>query len=289
MATVTPPTIRRSSERIPMAIPIVLWGVDSGGKSFIEKTQTVMVNRRGAKALTKHTLILGAQVKVAIPHLKRASSAKVAWSGGNQGEYREVGIDLGHVEDFWSLPFSEDSLAFRATFTETEPNGNSAATKSWEASGQELDQLITASDASAPQSSTTSEAHMDSSEKLVIALRALTRSAIEHSQSEVLQKLNRQAEEILDNLQRTMIEETQEHLRRTACALSAEFETRLMEAVAHHQQVCEQTLAGLAKKTQEGLEASLAKYQERLTASAQTARRELARTLAHVSGTLGEV
>lgn len=275
-----------------MSVPIVLWGVDSTGNSFIEKTQTVVINRRGAKALTKHSLVMGARVKVAVPHLKRASAATVAWSGTDRGGYQEVGIDLGQIEDFWSMAFPEDTLALRATLTATEKDTDSAAPNSWEASGSELEELIMASATPAPRpSAAPPEVHMETSDKLFLALRELTRSAIEQSQGEVLQKLNRHAEEGLNNMQRVIIEETQEYLRRATEDAGKEFETRVLQVVARNQQCCEQTLQRLvlaAQATQERLEASLAEYQKRLATSAQTARRELARTLADLSGTIGE-
>ena len=132
---------------------------------------------------------------------------------------------------------------------------------------------------------------MEISDKLFIALRELTRSAIEQSQGEVLQKLNRHAEEGLNNMQRVIIEEAQEYLHRATEDAGKEFETRVLQVVARNQQICEQTLQRLvlaAQATQERLEASLAEYQKRLATSAQTARRELARTLADLSGTIGE-
>ncbi|OFW09045.1 MAG: hypothetical protein A3G20_04025 [Acidobacteria bacterium RIFCSPLOWO2_12_FULL_59_11] len=275
-----------------MSVPIVLWGVDSTGNSFIEKTQTVVINRRGAKALTKHSLVMGARVKVAVPHLKRASAATVAWSGTNRGEFQEVGIDLGQIEDFWSMPFPEDTLAFRATLTATKKDTGSATPNSWEASGPELEELIMASATPASRPSAASpEVHTETSDKLFIALRELTRSAIEQSQGEVLQKLNRHAEEGLNNMQRVIIEEAQEYLHRATEDAGKDFETRVLQVVARNQQICEQTLQRLvlaAQATQERLEASLAEYQKRLATSAQTARRELARTLADLSGTIGE-
>ena len=135
------------------------------------------------------------------------------------------------------------------------------------------------------------EVHTATSDKLLIALRELTHSAIEESRGEVLRKLNRQAEESLNNMQRVILEETQEYLRRTAEDAGKEFETRVLHGVARNQQICEQTLQRLvlaAQAAQERLEATLAEYQERLAASTQTARRELARTLANLSGTIGE-
>jgi len=80
----------RSSGRLPVTVPIVIRGRDSDETSFIEKTHTVLINRTGAKALTNHSLALGAILQVAVPHLKRLSEAKMAWlaARGSNGVFQ---------------------------------------------------------------------------------------------------------------------------------------------------------------------------------------------------------
>ena len=69
---------KRSAPRTAEAIEVVLRCPDKQGKSFVEKTRTVDISRTGAKTLTEHEVGHGARLQMAIPHLKRMSSATVA-------------------------------------------------------------------------------------------------------------------------------------------------------------------------------------------------------------------
>ena len=93
----TPPQFdesRRSSTRLPLSIPIVLGGSDEKGKPFVEKTVTVVINRRGAKVITKQPLPMGAKLELTIPQLNRSSPATVVWLGAKKGKEQEVGLTL---------------------------------------------------------------------------------------------------------------------------------------------------------------------------------------------------
>ena len=111
---------RRASRRVSLAVPIVLWGKNSAGNSFIENTQTLDVNRRGAKAMTKYLVNSGERLEVAVPHLQRKASAIVVWSTSNSDEYQKIGIDLGENRDFWGLTFPDESAGISAASTAEE-------------------------------------------------------------------------------------------------------------------------------------------------------------------------
>ncbi len=275
----------RSSARIPLSVPIVIRGKDAAGKSFIEKTATLLVNRRGAKVETRHSLVLGARLVVAIPHRKRVCPAIVVWSGTLQNEHREIGIDLGQPGDFWGVPLPEDTLAFRLNLTITEQDSSLPTPPPAEASGPELAQPVPAAPAPRPF-----EAHpemtMDNTDKLASALQELTHAAIERSLGEALPQFHREAENSLREMQSALLEQTRERLDRVLQDALGQMEIRVTQEVARNRETLEQSLQGLVQASQQRLEASLTEYQERLATSAGIVRRELAHTLADLSGAL---
>ncbi|MGH9785693.1 MAG: PilZ domain-containing protein, partial [Terriglobia bacterium] len=92
---------KRSAPRASVPVEVVLKCPDKSGKSFIEKTRTADVSRTGAKLLTEHDVNQGVRLQVAIPHLKRMSSATVARLGNRTGDRREIGIAVEETGDFW--------------------------------------------------------------------------------------------------------------------------------------------------------------------------------------------
>src|SRR5262249_58125264 len=72
----------RWSGHLPLAIRIALSGSDENGQTFVESTQTVGVDRRGARVVTAHQIALGAEVAVENSAVRRTAKAKVVWRGG---------------------------------------------------------------------------------------------------------------------------------------------------------------------------------------------------------------
>ena len=85
----------RWSGHLPLAIRIVLSGSDEGGETFSESTQTVGVDRRGARIVTAHQIALGAEVTVENSAVHRTAKAKVVWRGeGASAQKSEVVVEL---------------------------------------------------------------------------------------------------------------------------------------------------------------------------------------------------
>ena len=85
----------RWSGHLPLAIRIALCGSDEGGKTFSESTQTVGVDRRGARIVTAHQIALGAEVTVENSAVHRTARAKVVWRGeGTSAQKSEVVVEL---------------------------------------------------------------------------------------------------------------------------------------------------------------------------------------------------
>ena len=85
----------RWSGHLPLAIRIALSGSDENGRAFSESTQTVGVDRRGARIVTSHPIALGAEVTVENSAMRRTAKAKVVWRGdGGSAQKSEVVVEL---------------------------------------------------------------------------------------------------------------------------------------------------------------------------------------------------
>jgi hypothetical protein len=85
----------RWSGHLPFAIRIALSGSDEGGKTFSESTQTLGVDRRGARIVTAYQIALGAEVTVENSAVHRTAKAKVVWRGeGTSAQKSEVVVEL---------------------------------------------------------------------------------------------------------------------------------------------------------------------------------------------------
>ena len=97
----------RRSTRVPIAIPVMLSGQDASGKNFQESTRTLVINKQGAKVLTKNKLALGAELAVENRALGHITKANVVWLGKPPGpnEPAELGIQLTKAENCWGIDF----------------------------------------------------------------------------------------------------------------------------------------------------------------------------------------
>lgn len=97
----------RRSTRVPIAIPVMLSGQDASGENFQESTRTLVINKQGAKVLTKYKLALGAELAVENRALGHTTRANVVWLGKPPGpnEPAELGIQLIKAENFWGIDF----------------------------------------------------------------------------------------------------------------------------------------------------------------------------------------
>jgi hypothetical protein len=99
----------RWSGHLPLAIRIALSGCDSDGRTFSESTQTLGVDRRGARIVTSLPIALGAEVTVENSAVRRAARAKVVWRGeGTSAQKSEVVVELldpAESGDIWGIKF----------------------------------------------------------------------------------------------------------------------------------------------------------------------------------------
>ena len=265
-ATPKPSPDKRSAPRISMPIEIVLRCPDKLGKAFIEKTRTVDISRTGAKTLTEHEVNHGARLQMAIPHLKRMSSATVARVGNRTGNLQEIGIAIDETGDFWGV---QQQVG-------TEPEASTGATE-MNPSLALVNELLTATGRKPETPSVTPEQ---------------ARSAMEQSLGEALQQLNEQAAAIMKNLEEVITQQTEDRLRQCVEAALRQVEAAALDITNRSQPVWEQRIQALTDSAQEQLKTQLTEHETHLAASAAASavkvRRELARRLADLSRGVGE-
>ncbi|MBI1955188.1 MAG: hypothetical protein HYS38_02230 [Acidobacteria bacterium] len=289
-ASGTPPQFdesRRSSFRLPLSVPIVLSGVDESGRSFTEKTVTVVINRRGAKVLAKQPLPMGAKLELTIPQQNRSSPATVVWLGAKKGAKQEVGLALilNQTEDFWGVDFPGDasSLHRAGPATETKADKQEAPENHAALTAHLGRQGGLAAPASKPE---VLPVGVDAFEKLSGIVQDLVQQAVQESLKDALSKLNQQVEESLDRALGDVTEQAQGHLDQAVRAALEQLQVQAMEHMGRVQLDYEQTLQELAQVAEEQMRARLAEYEAHLAASAENVRRQLADKLANLSASL---
>jgi hypothetical protein len=98
----------RESSRLPVVIPVTLFGLDESGQAFRETTRTVDISKRGAKILTLHNLQEDTHVWIENADAGKISIAKVIRKGkrANPKEATEICVkvlELLDPEKIWSL------------------------------------------------------------------------------------------------------------------------------------------------------------------------------------------
>ena len=275
-ATPQPAPEKRAAPRASVPVEVVLKCPDKSGKSFIEKTRTADVSRTGARLLTEHDVNQGARMQVAIPHLKRMSTATVARIGNQAGDRREIGIAVDETGDFWGVPLPAEGHAPPAAAAGVPPQAGAepgAGARGVHPSLALVQELLTATE----RRPTAPSADPDQA-----------RSAIEQSLGEALQQLNEQAVTIMKNLQEVIAEQADEHLRQSIAAAVQQMEAAASDMTTRSQQVLEQRIQALTDSMQEQLRAQVKEHEAQLAASAAKLRRELARRLADLSSEVGE-
>lgn len=233
-ATPQPVPEKRSAPRTSKAIEVVLRCPDKLGKSFVEKTRTVDISRTGAKTLTEHDVDHGARLQMAIPHLKRMSSATVARVGNRTGNRQEIGIAIDETGDFWGVQLTDERQAPRAAEKVPKPAGTKpeASTGATERNPSLalVEELLNSTERKPEIPSVTPEQ---------------ARSVMEQSVGEALQQLNEQAAAIMKNLQGVITQQTEDCLRQCVEAALRQVEAAALDITNRSQRVWEQRIQAL--------------------------------------------
>jgi hypothetical protein len=103
-----------------MSMSITLSGKDREGKPFTEKTRTAVINRTGAKILSKNQFQIGDKFNLSIGTSKREAATVVVWTGDRKGNEFEYGVDFEHADNnFWGVLFPDDSGSYQASAINT--------------------------------------------------------------------------------------------------------------------------------------------------------------------------
>jgi hypothetical protein len=98
----------RESSRLPVAIPVTLFGRDESGQAFREATRTIDISKRGARIFTLHNVQTDTHVWIENPGAGKISIAKVIRKGKrvDPQEATEICVkvlELLDPEKIWSL------------------------------------------------------------------------------------------------------------------------------------------------------------------------------------------
>ena len=103
---------KRRSTRIVRAVPLVVTGVDALGRSFKERTSTLIINCHGCRYQSKHYVLKGTWVTLEIPHQGEGHPlvnlrGRVAWI-----QRPRTGRELFHIAVEHEVPGNIWGIAF---------------------------------------------------------------------------------------------------------------------------------------------------------------------------------
>jgi hypothetical protein len=119
--------IPRSSERIPMRVPVVIYGFADKGGAFHEDTETILVNSSGALITLKAKLELGNTVFLIHKASRQEQEVRVAYV--DRYSEREIRVGLAFkqpISDFWKKSRKKPRVpkTLRVIVKGTDPKGH---------------------------------------------------------------------------------------------------------------------------------------------------------------------
>jgi hypothetical protein len=111
---------KRRSTRIVQAVPLQVTGVDALGRSFVERTSTLIINCHGCRYQSKHYVLKNMWVSLEVPHSEsgqapRSVRGRVAWIQRPRTvrQLFQVALELELPGNAWGIAFPpEDWFAF---------------------------------------------------------------------------------------------------------------------------------------------------------------------------------
>ena len=105
---------KRRSTRLQQAVPLTVSGVDALGRSFQERTSTVVVNCHGCRYQSKHYVLKNTWVTLEVPRSEpgeppRVARARVTWIQRPRTvrDLFQIGVELEVPGNLWGTAFSE--------------------------------------------------------------------------------------------------------------------------------------------------------------------------------------
>ncbi len=103
---------KRRSTRIVQAVPLTVTGVDALGRSFQERTSTLIINCHGCRYQSKHYVLKNMWVTLELPHPEaghepRSARGRVTWIQRPRTvrELFQVGVELEFPGNIWGIAF----------------------------------------------------------------------------------------------------------------------------------------------------------------------------------------
>jgi hypothetical protein len=253
-------------------MPVVIKGIDANGRSFIEHSHTLLVNRAGFKTVSKQPLARGNRIQIAVPSRQRVSWATVAWLGEQKTDGQEVGIALEQAtDDFWGVEFPVAAL-----ITLDHENGT-------------VDGNGSARDGSRNASSNGRPA---SAEKLSGALQELAQLAIEEALERALKNFQARTEETQSRQAGQFAAQLQDRVEQALSAARERLDTQVAELLSNRQRDWERNIQSLGDSIGEAVSERMrtrrAEQEDLLGARAERICRELSEKLSAASRLLSD-
>jgi hypothetical protein len=120
VASATAELRKRRSTRIVQAVPLLVTGVDALGRTFTERTSTLIINCHGCRYQSKHYVLKNMWVTVEVPHSETGQPARtvrgrVAWIQRPRTvrQLFQVALELEVPGNIWGVGFPpEDWFSF---------------------------------------------------------------------------------------------------------------------------------------------------------------------------------
>ena len=103
---------KRRSTRIVQAVPLTVTGIDALGRTFQERTSTLIINSHGCRYQSKHYVLKNMWVALEVPHNEtgrdpRTVRARVTWIQRPRTvrELFQVGVELEVAGNVWGIAF----------------------------------------------------------------------------------------------------------------------------------------------------------------------------------------
>src|ERR1700756_4083433 len=112
LASATAELRKRRSTRIVQAVPLTVAGVDALGRTFNERTSTLIINCHGARYQSKHYVLKNMWVTLEVPHNEpgqpaRTVRGRVIWIQRPRTvrELFQIGVELEVAGNVWGIAF----------------------------------------------------------------------------------------------------------------------------------------------------------------------------------------
>ena len=100
---------KRRDDRVPAALPVRIFGMDSSGHPFTEQVRTRNISKRGALLTGVKTPLKAGEV-IGLTHSDRKSRFRVVWvAPGNSFQAGSVGVeDINPAGSIWVVPVPKE-------------------------------------------------------------------------------------------------------------------------------------------------------------------------------------